>query len=398
VVEEAMAGYAAMGYLPAASDGDYPACASNGGDGRLDVYLVDFKGADGAVVSEQCQEVGAKLRCAGYILAENDFTGGGYGSIDEAVRTVLPHELFHLVQDAYDAEMDRWWAEGTAQWATKQLYPDLLDLERFLPAYIAEPWRSLDAPPGGVTAAFLYGTAIWPVFLSERHGAVAIREVFEGLAASDAKVLAATEAVLGEKGTTLADEFLTFAAWNAATGVRQGSSGYPEGASYPMVDIEDAPTGLPASIKGISSGLGAFYVRLGAGPVRRVALDTDEARNAAMVVPLEGGKARLDRAALLPAEVSSEAIVVVAGRTALKTDAPFTIRVDELPNGAGGAGGQGAGTGAGGEGEIPLDASGGSCACTVTGGEAERAGLGASWLLAMTALSRRRASMRRRVR
>lgn len=53
-VEEAMDGYAAMGFVAAIGDGDYPACASNGGDDRLDVYLVHFAGADGLATTERC--------------------------------------------------------------------------------------------------------------------------------------------------------------------------------------------------------------------------------------------------------------------------------------------------------------------------------------------------------
>src|SRR4051794_31924043 len=47
VTDDALASYAAMGFRPPVSDGTYDACASNGGDGRLDVYLMDFTAADG---------------------------------------------------------------------------------------------------------------------------------------------------------------------------------------------------------------------------------------------------------------------------------------------------------------------------------------------------------------
>lgn len=329
-VEEAIDGYAAMGFVPVIGDGDYPACASNGGDDRVDVYLVHFANADGLTVAERCAQAGNASRCSGFILAESRLELG-YKSFDEGAKTVLPHEYFHLVQDAYNADMDRFWAEGTAQWAAKQIHPDLTDLERFLPAYFSDASRSLDAPPGGVTAAFLYGTAIWPVFLGERHGAAIVREVMEEIGAQGSSALDATNGVLSAKGTSLGAEFTSFTAWNAATGDRAGGGGYPLAASYPMVATTALPSEIGTSIKVVSSGLGARYYLISASDPRVVSIETDPQRNAAVAVPLEGGVARLDRASPLPAKIAGDAVIVVAGQSALKTDAPFTLHVGKVP-------------------------------------------------------------------
>lgn len=327
VVEEAIDGYAAMGFVAPLGDGDFPVCASNGGDGRLDVYLIGMGGADGQAATQVCTAVGKASRCAGFVIAESRLEEG-YSSFDEGARTVLPHEVFHLVQDAYDAEMDRWWAEGTAQWATKQLHPELTDLERFLPAYFSETSRSLDAPPGGVVQGFLYATAIWPVFLGERHGPAIVREIMEAIALG-ANVLDATDSVLAGKGSSLAVDFTTFATWNVATGTRAGQGGYPLAATYPMVKTAALAADAGASASGVTSGLAALYYAISAEAPREVSLDTDPSRNAAVVVPLAGGVADLARVKPLPAIVTGEAIIVVAGQSALKTDAPFTIHVRE---------------------------------------------------------------------
>ncbi|APR75475.1 Hypothetical protein A7982_00821 [Minicystis rosea] len=286
-VETAIDGYAAMGFLPALGDGDYPLCSSNGGDGRMDVYLVGMGGADGQAATEICTQVGDVSRCTGFILADNLFEEDGYASFEEGALTVLPHELFHLVQNAYSADIDRWWAEGTAQWATKALHPELTDLERFLPAYFSDTTRSIDAPPGGVVQSFLYATAIWPVFLSERHGPTVVREIMEAIASDGSKVLQATDHVLIAKGSSLAAEFTTFATWNAATGDRAGSGGYPLSATYPMVKTEVLSADIGASSNGVTSGLAAHYYEISAGAARIVSIDTDPARNAAVALPLE---------------------------------------------------------------------------------------------------------------
>jgi hypothetical protein len=259
VTEDALTRYAAMGYRAPVSDGTYDACASNGGDGRLDVYLVDFTAADGQTVAEACTSSNGASLCASFILAKAQ--KGIYASWDEAARTVLPHESFHTVQNAYDANIDRFWAEGTAQWAAKTLDPALHDLERNLPAFFAATNRSLDAPAGAVTAEYLYGAAIWPVYLTARDGTDIVRAILEEEGIAGGPALAATDRVLTSKGSSLADELALFAAWNLATGDRAGTGGYADAATYPQVKL--GVLGSDASVTGAGSS-GASGCALGA--------------------------------------------------------------------------------------------------------------------------------------
>lgn len=328
VLEEALAGYAKMGFKPPISDGDYPACASNGGDGRVDVYLVAFAGADGQTVTERCTTTpatGAAQRCPGFILAERNFKGKGYASQQQGAQTVVAHELFHLVQNAYDTKMDRWWAEGTAQWSTKQLYPTLLDLEANLPAFFSEVGRPLDSPPSGATAGFLYGSAIWPVFLAQHRGQDTVKLVMESIGAGNA-VLPATDRVMTAQFTTLAEEFGTFAIWNSATGTRAGAGGYPDAAKYPLVKVTDFPDGTPAEATGLTAGFASMYFRTTDAAPRALTLEADATRLGGYAVPIEGGKVQVAKAIPLPAVVTGEALVVLAGRASKKTDVPFTLR------------------------------------------------------------------------
>lgn len=334
VTEDSLGRYQAMGFRAPKGDGDYAACSSNGGDARLDVYLVAFKGSDGMTVSEACSTSGKARRCSSYIMAEATFAGRGYKSYDDAVRTVLPHELFHAIQNAYDSDLDGFWGEGSAQWAADHLQPSLEDMERQMPAFFAETSRSLDTPPGGATAGFLYGSAVWPVYLTTRHGVDVVRAILDEEGKGQGGTLASTDVVLKGHGDSLAEAFPLFAVWNGATGSRAGDpslGGYPDGARYPTAKVTDVDGAVGVEVKGITSGLSAYYYRVAVDEPRRVVLDTDGERNAGYLLPLEDGKARMDQAAPLPAVVRGEALVVVAGRTTKKTDAPFTVRVDVAP-------------------------------------------------------------------
>lgn len=351
VMEDALVRFTQLGYDPPLRDGDYDACASNGGDDRLDVYLVDFaSGADGAAPVEQCQG-SAVQTCSGFVLLDHRYAG--YPDFRTGVETVGPHELFHLIQDAYDANLDRWWAEGTAQWATKQLYPELDDLERFLPTFFNEPGRPLDSPPGGVTSGWLYATAIWPVFLGETRGADTIRSIMETMASQPLSALEAADQVFALNGDDLPSTYLSFAAFNAATGARTGPNAYSLGASYPEVALGEVTAGHGTVVDERLAGFGARYY-LSLEP-RELSLDADPEAVAAVAIPFVDEALDPTAALSLPAVLDGPAVVVVAGQRSSKVDAHYELISQPAPEGTGGGG-------AGGDGGAPMvdDNDGGS--------------------------------------
>jgi hypothetical protein len=352
--EEALGRFETLGFrLPLADSPDTP-CQDAGGDARLDIYLYDFGAADGTIGIEQCSE-GGVARCAGFAIVENDFLHSGYANALEGYRTVVPHELFHLVQYAYSDNGEAWWAEGSAQWAAQQVFPELRDLEAFLPAFFTRTDRPLDFPAVGAAASFSYGAAIWPVFLSERHPGSMVRSVFEGLGEGAATVLVATDSALSDRGDSLDQAFTEFARWNAATGARAASSGYARAADYPEVALEPLPDELPNSTTSALAGLSARYFRLAAGERRRLRLDGNSEQLSAVFVPFAGKEARLANARSVPFRTSGAGVVVVSGRAHDHRDVPFTIHVEPAPatepsgDAAAGAGGAAPSSGAGGD-------------------------------------------------
>lgn len=324
ITDDALAAYEGLGFRPLVADAT-PGC--EGGDGRLDIYLMAFAAADGLTVPLDCVPSGKALRCASFIIAERKPQNRGYASFEVGTRVILPHEAFHAVQNAYDANMDRYWAEGTAQWAAARLDPTLGDLERFLPSFFDDPKRPMDLPPGGVTASFLYGSAIWPVFLDERAGAQVIQGALE---AQDkgARAAAAVAESLAAQGKTLADEVTAFRAWNVSTGARAGEGGYSRAGEYPEVPLGDALDGGEAS--GVLAGLSAAYHPYSFVEPHKLSFSGDEARLRAVAVPIVEGVARLDQIAPLPVELGGEGVVVVAGISEKLSDAPYSVAASAL--------------------------------------------------------------------
>ncbi|MFO0741844.1 MAG: MXAN_6640 family putative metalloprotease [Labilithrix sp.] len=317
--DEALTKYEAMGYHAIPSDA---ACPSNGGDALVDIYLVHFTAADGSTHAE-CEGG----QCSSFALVESTFKGKGYASAQEGFRTVVSHELFHAVQNTYKPADAPFWAEGTAQWAMKKVHPELADFERQLPAFFAEPSRSIEAPPSGVTAGFLYGSAVWPLFLSLRHGDDLVRAAFEG-EADGAEPLAAIDQALkalpGEP-SSLADEYPLFAAWNVGTGKLKSAGGYPDAAKYPGQKTEKLADGA----SDITSGFGYFAYKGTLGAEQNIRLETDATRNAGVVVPIVDDVLELDQAKKLPANANGSVLVIVSGITTKKSDAKFTIHIGD---------------------------------------------------------------------
>jgi len=246
IYERALSAYVALGFrAPLTDDGT----ARDGGDGRFDVYLVDFaRSADGAYRAEVCDGD----RCSGYTVQENDFAGYGYPSVDVGNRTVASHELFHAVQAAYDANQGAVLSEGTAVWASERFDPSLFDLEGFSSGYLHDATRSLDANPTGPVDPFSYGAGVFFQFLDERFGPALLLRLWESVedgagGVADPDWFDTLEGVLrAEGGPGYADAFAEFCAWTLFTGRRaDASQGFAHGDDFALRDAE--PLTLPAA-------------------------------------------------------------------------------------------------------------------------------------------------------
>ena len=186
-----------------------------------------------------------------------------YPSEKDGVEVPTSHELFHNIQDAYNAGQWRTFTEGTAVWNELQVFPDSPgtwgDYLGFLPAFFREPERPFDQSMGsGGAATYSYGTAVWVEYPSERHGQGTIRQIWERLEQKEVSVvphfLDATEEILRQHGTTLHDAWIEFSRWNLLTRERASlatnGNGYRRAAEYPSVRFETerqpSPTAAPA--------------------------------------------------------------------------------------------------------------------------------------------------------
>lgn len=237
------------------------ALSPNGGDGRFDVYLLNFAaGADGAYRPDQCSS--STEHCIGYVVQENDFATAHYPSPLVGTRILGSHEYSHAVQAAYDSEQDSVVSEGTAVWLTERFDPSTYDFEGFIDGYLSRMDRSLDSPPPGPVPSFAYGSAIFFKFLSERHGDAIIRQLWEKLENGQGDVsepsdkanpswLIQLDALLKrEYHSDFAQEFAEFARWNLyMNSAADASKAWLDASEYASVSTTQvtAPYSLAAS-------------------------------------------------------------------------------------------------------------------------------------------------------
>ncbi len=194
-----------------------------GGSYALDVYLVDFDGnGDGAFGIDHC--IDSPRHCSGYLTIDNYPTG--YPSLQNAVDVLTSHELFHGIQNAYDAEQEVWFSEGTAVWGELQYDPDSVDFLWFADEYLADTGRSLDRPPSGPVPSFAYGTCLWWDFLTTRHSPSLMNTLLEATETTTGvavDTLAEMEAAIDAQDDSLDAAWIEFVSWNLATGSRAGA-------------------------------------------------------------------------------------------------------------------------------------------------------------------------------
>lgn len=415
----------------------------NGGDGRFDVYLVDFAGqGDGHYSNDKCGP-GNDDVCAGYMVQENDYAGYGYPSTLVANRILGSHEFFHAVQAAYDIGQGSVLAEGTAVWATETFDPSLKDFEAFLDGYLDNPDRPLDKPLPGAVDPFSYGAAIHFQFLTERYGDGMVRSLLERCengtsGVADPVWFEQLDPFLqAEAGVSFADAFTDFATWNLFTGkFADPTRSYDAGANYPGVKMTEVAAPFADDALRVFYASAQYYR---ANPGGRAAMTaalvahdgTPEdasglrlllaSRQGDIVGPVievadvGAGSETVDTAA-----AEKLVVVVVSGLTGGDSRKPALCigTVDEVAAcrasilaGTGGAGGTGGSGGAGGAGGAGGSGGGGGsetepggCACRVENGTRDRSrdARDPSTLAALAALAgatylrRRRASTRPR--
>ncbi len=167
-----------LGLKPPASDASHDC---NGGDEKLDVYLVPnfgVHGVDNAIglAEPRC---GSGTGVSSYLLAKN-------GMDTETLKIVLAHEFMHAIQFEYStircSGEYRWMMEATADWAGDFVYPkNNFEQVQHAPFFLDSPEKALNDPNAKSQKNLRkYGAYLFFQFLTKTLGNDRIKAIFEG--------------------------------------------------------------------------------------------------------------------------------------------------------------------------------------------------------------------------
>lgn len=201
---------------------------NNGGDGALDIYVVDIEGALGLTVPyidipedpTTGEPIGPCEMSPSYIQIEPDEPIGSAG--EPGIVSTVAHEVFHAFQLSFDLYTNcwfpeyKWFMEASATWAEDHVYPAANAEHAAAGAYLWNPATSLDYA-GILSFGHEYGAYLFPFFATRRYGPPdLVRTIWEGF--TTANSLPAIDAALDPYGgiDRLWPEFVLHN-WNGST-------------------------------------------------------------------------------------------------------------------------------------------------------------------------------------
>jgi hypothetical protein len=222
-----------LAWNPPRSDGTL------GGDSRADIYLRELGqfGLFGYEIPDAAANNQGRSRY-GYLVIDDDYDPDvfpGFAGPLDAARVTVAHELNHLLQERYDAVQDLWMFESTAVWMEEQVYPEIDDYLRYVPAFARAPGAPI-TNFGAARGRKVYGSAVWDHWLQRGagYGPDVVRRAWEVSDLTDPPdfaVAAYDRAISGFGGRGFSREYLRFAAATAEW--RAGGAGFPDAAEYP---------------------------------------------------------------------------------------------------------------------------------------------------------------------
>ena len=226
-----------MGYLPPPSDG------SAGGDSLYDVYLrsmgyygLTYPGVDGPAPWEDYSS---------YIEINKNFDGAypnddPEGPVAGAMKVTCAHEFHHAVQFGLRGTNAAWIAEMTSISMEERLYPQVNDYIWLVDYLMSDPHLPINWNAG----YHMYGLGLYAQYWNMVHTDDFLYTYWDTL--RYIREMDALYTTCSAYGTTLLDDFGTFAAYALLTGSRDCGF-FPDGAALSDMTVARTHNSYPAN-------------------------------------------------------------------------------------------------------------------------------------------------------
>jgi hypothetical protein len=280
-----------------------------GGKNKTDIYLAEVGGSlFGYAAPDKGQASKSHLlprRLHGYLVLDNDYNRFEFPRTTPIhdLEVTMAHEYNHILQFAYDAYQDAWFAESTATWMEDQVYNGINDYLRYV-----RRWDDLSDTPLTATSIKEYGSAVWNHWLSHRYGPSIIRKAWAGAihVKPGGFSVGAYDRAIRAAGPS--DFDLDFARFSRDVAEWRTDTVFPEGSLYQDVPRQGAVT-------------------LHGGETRRTLNHTTYSM---LRVPVHGGRAVV---LTVQAPLGDTAAVALVGRLGSEKHGHVVSRLNFNPNG-----------------------------------------------------------------
>ncbi len=288
------------------------------------------------------------------IVLHNDFVGfpdndDPEGILLGAAKVTCAHEFKHATQLVQSGWSEGGWVEVDATWMEDIAYDEVNDYYNYIPGAspISSPTASLDS---GSTGTGSYEDCVWQHWMSETWGVGFLTDFWNYRSTHTSQaVLDSYDQLLQDYGSSIADGFAVFAAWNYTTGSRALTGlGYGEAAGYPTSPALTTVSAYPADRSGSVEHLAANFISCSglSGDVGSVSVVFDGQDSATMglaaVITRNDGTGLIetitldeanDADALLSVPLEDVALVglVVVNSAKAGAAATWNLTVDEAP-------------------------------------------------------------------
>jgi hypothetical protein len=250
-----------MGFRPPIKDGDL-----GGGKDLVDCYIYNLPPDGGLAYTHPEDPVAGD--CTSTFFGHLGIDNVGVISPNR-LKDVAAHELFHLVQYAYDRFEATWLLESTAVWAERHVRPSLA-LGGDVRCWFTTPYATLWSRN---PSCRMYGSVHFWLFQEQTTDESIVRRCFERCCAAEVDWLSALKSELTERGLDFNRQLAEFSRWNYATEQRDDGRHYRQEIRA-AVDFQAEHTALPvlgAAVDPLAESTGANYVQFH-GPGRRDSL------------------------------------------------------------------------------------------------------------------------------
>jgi hypothetical protein len=220
-----------------------------GGDNRVDIYLrspLEIGGVYGTTVPDQWLHAPFLNSYTSWVELSDTLSLARR-------RVVTAHEIYHVVQVAYDREESINLLEMLSTWIEERVYDQYNLYYVFLLQFFRRPERGLFTQ--------YYTNVPWMIFLTERYGDAFVSDMFYRFGQTPGpNPRGAFDGALQQMiGTNFVDEFIEFGTWNWYSGDRDDGAHYSEGADYPTLRVQHRGDCYPFATEKLVGEVAASY-------------------------------------------------------------------------------------------------------------------------------------------